>query len=109
MFSTKEKETAKQIVRYYFKNDAGEPFELTDGQAEIFLTIFLKRHNRVEIVASTQYGKSSVVAMALIIRTHAYGDSFAIVTGQENKSQIIMEKVIQHTFDHPDLYSQLEI
>jgi hypothetical protein len=109
MFSTKEKETAKQIVRYYFKDDNLNPFELTDGQAEIFLSIFLKRHNRIEIIASTQYGKSSVIAMALIIRTQAFKEAFAIVTGQESKSQIIMEKVIQHTFDHVDLYSQLEI
>jgi hypothetical protein len=103
------REIAKQIVRRYFRDDKGLPFELTDGQADIFNVIFIKDHQRVQVIASTQYGKSSTVAMALIVRSQAFHEQFAIVTGSEPKSQIIMEKVIQHSFDHEQFYSQLEL
>lgn len=102
-------EIAKQIIREYFKDDYGKPFLASDGQASIFNIIFLKEFPRVQVIAPTQYGKSSTIAMALILRSQCYQESFAIVTGQEAKSQIIMEKVIQHTFDDKRLYSQLEL
>lgn len=105
-----KRKIAKAIVREYFKNDLeNKPFELTDGQADIFNAIFFKQHPRVQIVASTQYGKSNTVAMAIILRSQVYKEDFAIVTGQAAKSRIIMEKVIQHTFDDKRLYSQLEL
>jgi hypothetical protein len=53
----KARDTAKRLARHYFKNDYGEPFELTNGQSDIFLTIFTKRYPRNQIIASTQYGK----------------------------------------------------
>lgn len=99
----------KALCRSYFRDDQNKPFELSDGQADIFEAILTKRHRRVQIIAPTQYGKSNTVAMALILRTQTYNEEFAIVTGQEKKSQIIMEKVIGHVFDDPRLYTQLEL
>jgi hypothetical protein len=104
-----KQEIARQIVKEYFKDDFGKPIILSDGQCDVFNAIFLKEHSRIQVIAPTQYGKSNTIAMALILRTQAFGEEFAIVTGQEKKSQIIMEKVIQHTFDDKRLYSQLEI
>jgi hypothetical protein len=104
-----KRETARKIAQSYFKDDHGEPFILSDGQCDIFNAILLKEHNRTQIIAPTQYGKSNTIAMALVLRTQTFGEEFAIVTGQEKKSQIIMEKVIQHTFDDKRLYSQLEL
>lgn len=103
------RELAKQLVRYYFKSDDGLPWEMSDGQADIFLCIFLRMFPRNQVIASTQYGKSSTIAQALILRSQAFSEKWAIVTGEMPKSMIIMEKVIQHLFDHPDLYSQLEL
>lgn len=100
---------AKRTVRHYFKDDYDRPFEITDGQADIYLSIVLRQWLRVEVIAPTQYGKSSVIAMALIIASTQDHENFAIVTGQENKSMIIMEKVIQHTFDHPKFIALLEL
>lgn len=100
---------AKALVSYYFKDDQEQPFKLTDGQADIFLTIFLRAYPRNEVIAATQYGKSSTVAMALILRSQAFGEDWAIVTGEMPKSMIIMEKVISHLFDHPDLFNQLDL
>jgi hypothetical protein len=100
---------AKELVASIFKNDYGEPFMLTDGQADIFLTIFLKRHNRVEIITSTQYGKSDVISMAVLMRVYTYKEPFAIIAGQKEKAQIIMSRVIQHTFDNAMFIAELEL
>lgn len=100
---------AKELVSYYFTDDKDEPFILTDGQADIFNLIFLRLHPRNEVIAPTQYGKSSTVAMALILRSQTFAEDWGIITGDVPKSMIIMEKVIQHCFDHPDLYAQLEL
>lgn len=103
------RQIAKTVVHEFFKNEDGTPFELTDGQADIFNAVFFKKHPRVQVVASTQYGKSNTIAMAIILRSQIFSEDFAIVTGQATKSRIIMEKVIQHTFDDKRLYSQLEL
>lgn len=103
------RELAKALTNYYFKDDEGKPWEQSDGQADIFLCIFLRQHPRNEIIAATQYGKSSTVAQALILRSQAFSEKWAIVTGEMPKSMIIMEKVIQHLFDHPDLCGELEL
>lgn len=82
---------------------------MSNGQADIFLIIFRRKFPRNEVIAATQYGKSSTVAMALILRSQTFKENWGIVTGDMNKSQIIMNKLIQHAFDHPDLYSKLEL
>lgn len=102
-------EPIKKIVKSYFNDDDGKPFEITDGQVEIFNSIFLKEYRRVQTIAPTQYGKSTIVAMALILRSQTFGEKWAIVTGSQPKSDIIMEKVIQHVFDDPRLYTELDI
>lgn len=112
---TQYREIAKRIVRHYYKDDAGKPFEMSNGQADIFNCIFLKDviiaagYNRVQIIAPTQYGKSTVIAMALNLRSQSFSEDWGILTGQQKKSDIIMEKLIQHLFDDKNLYSQLEV
>jgi hypothetical protein len=102
-------ESAKELCRIYFKDDYGQPLEITDGQVEIFNSIWLKNNPRVNVIASTQYGKSTIIACALILRTRATGENWAIVAGRQDKARIIMEKVIQHTFDNPVLVENLDL
>lgn len=101
--------TAKEICSAYFKDEFGNPFILSNGQADIFNIIYLKLFNRNQVIAPTQYGKSSSIAMALIIRAVSFGDRFAIVSGSAPKAKIIMDKVIEHTFNHYLFVSQLEL
>lgn len=105
----KQRIAAKAICRQYFLNDYGTPLEITDGQADIFIEIVWKQHSRVEVIAPTQYGKSNTIACALIVATQLWRENFAIVTGSQPKSMIIMEKVIVHLFDHQIWYSALEL
>lgn len=99
----------RKLIKSLFKDDLGNPLDLSDGQIDIFLCIFLKKDPRVQIIAPTQYGKSSTISVAIILRTQAMKEAFAIVAGSQPKADIIMEKVIQHTFDNRKIYSQLDI
>lgn len=93
-------EETKALVRKLYKNDKGEPFELTDGQAQIFEAIFTKKDPRVHINTHTRYGKSETVSMAVLTRIATYPEKFAIVAGEEDKARIIMSYVIKHIFDN---------
>jgi hypothetical protein len=104
-----ENEVVKELVETYFKDDYGQPMVLSAGQIEIFKTIFLRKHSRVNINASTQYGKSTSIALALILRSISKKESWAVIAGKTDKARIIMEKVIQHIFDNEFFVKQLEI
>jgi len=104
-----EIEIGKEICRMFFKDDDGNPFDLTDGQSEIFMSILLKRHYRVQVLTYTQYGKSETVAMAVDLRSIAFNEEWTIVAGQQDKADIIMGKCIKHLFDHPMLEEQIDL
>lgn len=105
----KAREFAFRLVKDSFKNDYGLPFEMTPSQCDIFLLIFLRLFPRNSLLTYTQFGKTDVVSMALIMRTQAFKDTFTIVAGKKNKGMLIMNKVIQHVFDNEKFYSKLEI
>jgi hypothetical protein len=50
-------EETKQMVQSLYKDSSGEPFELTDGQAELFELIFKKKYPRIHVETYTRYGK----------------------------------------------------
>lgn len=105
----KKRIVAKLICKQYFKDDYDKPLLITDNQADIFNAIFLKENPRVEIITSTQYGKSTICACALIARSQVFKEEWDILAGTDKIAGIIMGKVIQHTFDNPVWSSQLEI
>jgi hypothetical protein len=96
----KKTQKSKELVKLLYKNDKGEPFELTDGQVEIFDSIFKKKYPRVHIQTPTRYGKSHTIAMAILARASTFPEKWAIVAGNKDKAGIIMAYVIQHIFDN---------
>jgi hypothetical protein len=102
-------EYSKEICKLFFKDDYQKPLEISDGQVEIFNAIYFKEHPRVNIIASTQYGKSTIIACALILRTLRHKDGWAVIAGRKDKANIIMEKVIQHIFDSAEIIKKLDI
>lgn len=99
---------AKDLVKSLFLDDNKEPFQMSDGQADIFNTIFLKKHTRNQIMTTTQYGKSETVSMAIITRAMSFKEDWLILAGDSNKTEIIMGKCISHLFDNPALESQID-
>lgn len=104
-----ERDIAIKLCMMFFKDDDGFPFRLSDGQADIFNVIMLKRYNRNQVETTTQYGKSETISMAVVLRSITYHEKWTILAGDQNKSDIIMGKAIQHIFDHPTLVEQIEL
>ena len=91
-------------MRALYKDDYGRPFELTDGQEEIFNAIFYKQgpngEHRVHIKTFTQYGKSDTVSMAVLTRAATFPEKWAVVAPTQPKAKIIMSYVIKHLFEN---------
>ena len=96
----KEKEQAIHLVKTLYKNEEGEPFVLTDKQAELFVAIYKKKHPRLHIQTTTQYGKSEVVSMAVLTRAVVFTEQWVITAGKKDKAGIIMDYLIRHIFDN---------
>lgn len=88
------------IVRRLFKNDFGEPFEMTQGQTGLFRAIYEKQTSRIQFDCYTQYGKSDVVSMAILLRTSTFPEKWIILGATKDKAAIIMGKLIKHIFEN---------
>lgn len=99
----------KKLAASRYKNYYGKPFELTDGQAEIFECIAKRKYPRVDCRTYTQYGKSDTVSMAVLTRITTYPEKWAIVAPSNKKAKIIMSYIIGHTFDNEYTMSLFEV
>lgn len=105
---TQKKITAiRDLISGFFKNRKGEPYILTDGQCEIVEKILNRAYKWVWASAPTRYGKSEVVAIALITAAKIYHLKIPVVAGSTKKAEKIMQYVINHLGDHPTLYEGL--
>jgi len=79
------------------------PLELTEGQKDIFFSIVTCWKPRVAAITPSRYGKSFVVAAAIITRiaTHP-NEKWVIVAPSEPKASIIMKYIQQLLFRLPD-------
>ncbi|MCJ7804936.1 hypothetical protein MUP35_04380 [Patescibacteria group bacterium] len=80
----------------------------TEGQVEIFGTLIFRHTNRVQIITSTQYGKSLFVGLACLYITCLQKQIVAVVAPKDEKAKIIMRYYIEHLGDSPIFYKQLE-
>lgn len=80
---------------------------MTVGQAEIFMAATDPKYRWVWTSAPTRYGKTEILALAFIYLAVFYHLKIPIVAGSEDKAKKIMEYVVSHIGDHPDLYAEL--
>lgn len=97
------------FVKRVFKNDVGEPMELTTSQCELFELVYGKMNPRNHFMTFTRYGKSLVTALAVLARVTTYPEKWVIVAPTRDKARIIMGYIIQHVFDNPYFVGGLEI
>lgn len=81
---------------------------ITEGQIRILCALTKREHKRIEILCSTQYGKSLVVALACIILACILRKRVVIVAPSAGKAKIIMRYVIQHLGDNHIFENELE-
>lgn len=88
----------------------GEPAHeaATLGQLHIFSSIAFQMYPRIEIICTTQYGKSLITALACLVLSCISGIRVAVVAPSKDKAKIIMRYYIEHLGDHPLFFSQLE-
>ena len=103
--------TTTLFQSYNFQDQAGNPLPWALGQLEIADAILNRSSpdskKRVQVIASTQYGKSIAVAAAVVIRASVLPETWAIVAGTKEKARIIMDYIIQFSLSNPLLRSQL--
>src|SRR3990167_963831 len=102
-------EKLKKLVRILYKDEYGKPLELTENQIKIFELIFTKKYPRLHIMASTRYGKSMTVALAVLTRIAIYPEKWCIVAPSEKKAKIIIGYIIEHAFDNEFTKSKLDV
>lgn len=81
---------------------------VTEGQLAIMEAIIFRQHKRVQILCSTQYGKSLWVAISCIILACVYGIKVAIIAPSDAKAKIIMRYFIEHLGDNLLFYGRLD-
>lgn len=101
-----QKQGIKQLVSSIFKQN-DKPYELTDGQCDVFRAITDPQYKWVWISAPTRYGKSETIALAAIYLAVFHNLKVPIVGGSEDKAKKIMEYIVAHLGDHPSLYKGL--
>jgi hypothetical protein len=92
----------KLLQAYQFKNQLGEVITWTKSQKEIMAVITeLGRDGKkfVQIETPTQFGKSSCVAAALMMRC-SKKEQWAVIAGTAEKAQIIMDYFIDYALDN---------
>lgn len=94
-----------------FKNNAGDEMHWVNGQLEIMDCIINRSapdgRKRIQVIASTQYGKSDAVGASLVSRAAAKPEKWAIVAGTREKARIIMDYAVNYCLNHPVLRTQL--
>ena len=92
----------------YFRDLNGGRFKLTPGQEEIFRIVYEPSILRGTVKAVTQYGKSEVASMALIMCAIERKEKILIVAPSGKQAAIIMGKIVEHLFDHPLLTGMID-
>lgn len=82
--------------------------QITEGQLHIFGAIILRGKKRIQIICSTQYGKSLWVALACLVLTCILGKKVAVVAPSKDKAKIIMRYYIDHLSDSPRFSGKLD-
>ena len=96
-------------VRKIFKDEEGKPLELTPYQCTIFNLIWQKKYSRNHLMAFTRYGKSLTVAIAVLLRVATFAEKWSIVAPTKPKARIIMDYIIQHSFDCSYISNKLKL
>ena len=104
--------TLEALQLHNFVDDANRVIEWTPGQLEIIDTILHRSSQdgkkRIQIIASTQYGKSLAVAAGVVIRASSFPEKWAIVAGTTEKARIIMEHIIMLSLNTITIRQELD-
>ena len=97
------------LARHYLKDGQGEPMMLSEYQTEIVDDILYKRHDKLQIVASRQAGKSQAIAAGVLLAAICHGhETIVIVSATKKQAKIIFDYVAQFIGQNRYLYDKLD-
>ena len=105
--------TTYELVKTLYRDSFGRPFSMTPMQNKIFDCIFKKGgpngEKRIHIMTHTQFGKSDIVAMAVLTRVAVWGEKFVVIAPTQPKARIIIGYLIAHIFDNEFTLARFKI
>lgn len=104
----KGRHNLKQVLKMFKVDKKPGDEALSEGQFEIIYNIVYRKHKRIHIMCSTQYGKSLAVAIACVILTATMGEKVCVVAPTNDKYKIMMRYYRDHLQDDPAWADQLE-
>lgn len=106
--SSNRHESLRNLARLFVVDGVPASEIITDGQLELWEKLIYRDNKRVQIITSTQYGKSLWVALACIIITCIEEEMVAVIAPSSEKAKIIMRYFIEHLGDNIVFGSKLE-
>lgn len=106
-YSQEEIITIQKLISGLFVNGKGEPYQATPSQAKIFLEIIDPKVRWLWLSAPTRYGKSELLAMALLYLASVKHLKIPVVGGSKDKANKIMDYILQHLSDSPIFHKGL--
>lgn len=82
---------------------------MTLGQVSLFRAIYERQHPRIQFECYTQYGKSDVVSMAVLLRVSTFQEKWIVLGATKDKAGIIMSKLIKHIFENDYTLGKFEV
>jgi len=105
--------TINTLERYQLEDEKGEVIDWTPNQQAIIDCILHRESmdgkKRIQILATTRWGKSLSVAAGTAIRASLKPEKWAIVAGTKEKARIIMEHITMFSLDCPAIRTQLAV
>lgn len=98
-----------QKIKTLFKNEKGEQLEATPNQCTLFNAIWKRKMSLNHVMNHTRWGKSLIIGLAVLLRISTFPEKWSIVAPSIEKARIIMDYIIQHSFDNEYIKSKLEI
>ena len=89
-----------ELGRQHFINDDETPWEMPPGEVAIFRAIVLREHPRIQIVSSTQYGKTITTARAVLERITTYPEEWLVVVPDLKRGKILLNYIIKDSYNN---------
>lgn len=84
-----------------FYNEDELPWEMTPAEFALFETVALRLYPRVEVISSTQYGKTITISRAVLTRIVNYPEEFLVVVPDLKRGKILIDYIIKDCARNP--------
>jgi len=84
-----------------FYNEDEMPWQMPPAEFTIFEIIALRLYPRVEIISSTQYGKTITISRGILARIVNYSEEFLVVVPDLKRGKILIDYIIKDCARNP--------